>query len=215
MKRASGRVRHLVRVELVIAVAHRGALCYPSQRAAALELAELLDLGASTIRRALADETLAAELALAVVRRLPIHLDPVSRGVSREEPRLPDPANPLVGRGSPVPPRGRDPLFSTRPRLLSGPAVLPPPSPGRRPRETRRSRFAGRCVLCLVELDAGRALYLVPYDIGTAVYCTDHAPIGLELAQRSFDVLRGRPIAEELTFARPPLPPLDPPAARG
>lgn len=205
-KRASGPVRHAVRVEVLLIVAERGPHPWPSQRAAARELAARLGYGVSTVRRALADPTLAAELELAV-RDLgdPVSHQGATEGATEEPPHT-DPETPQVSdppAGSPPPP---SPHVSTS-ALLYGAAVVPPASPGRRPREVRRSRFAGRCVLCLEELDVGLAWYLVPYDTGTAVYCLDHAALGLAMAQMFYDVTRGRPIPAELElYVRPPKP---------
>ena len=206
MKRASGRVRHAVRVELLLAVAARGPQCWPSRRAAALELADLVDAAASTIRRALADDTLADEVDLAIEARAPFGVDPVihegsqegSQGGSQEGASGPDPAEPLVRDPAPDEHAVGSPLISTSTSALSGPAVVPPASAGRRPKQFRRSRFAGRCVLCLDELVEGRAFYLVPYDVGTSVYCHNDAPLGLAMAQMLHDVERGRPVPEEL-----------------
>lgn len=199
-KRASGRVRHLVRVALVVAVAERGPQCWPSQRKAAAELADLLDLGASTIRRALADETLAAEVDLAIDRQDPVSHPRSHQGATQEPPGSPI-RNPQVGGPADGSPPAASPHVSTSglgPPLLSGASMVPPAAPGRRPKEYRRSRFAGRCVLCLDELEVGRAFYLVPYDTGTATYCVDHAGLGLAMAQMFYDVVRGRPIPAEL-----------------
>lgn len=207
MKRASGPVRHAVRVALVVAVSARGPHPWPSQRAAAVELAEALGYGVSTIRRALADWTLADEVAAAIAPRDPVS-HPGSQPGSHEEPPQEPPANPLAADPTEAGDAGPTPHVSTRHPLLSGPSVVPPASAGRRPKEYRRSRFAGRCVLCLDELDTGRAFYLVPYDTGTAVYCLDHAPLGLAMAQMFYDVTRGRPVAEELElYIRPTKPP--------
>jgi len=202
-KRASGRVRHLVRVEVLIVVAERGPTPWSSQRGAALELAERLGLGASTIRRALADPTLAAELELAVgTRPDPVSHQGATEGATREPPIRPG-DDPQVDATAAADEVGASPHLSTRP-LLYGASEVPPASPGRRPREFRRSRFAGRCVLCLEELTAGRAFYLVPYDVGTAVYCLDHAALGVAMGQMFYDVTRGRPIPTELElYVRP------------
>ena len=212
MKRASGPLRHRVRVELVLAVAARGPQCWPSRRAAAEELAEVVDAAASTIRRALSDPTLAAEVDLAIELRRPFgddQLDPVSQegasgGASRgasstdpENPQVTDPADEAADEVA---------LHSSTRALLSGPAEVPPVAAGRRPREVRRSRFAGRCVLCLEELAAGRAFYLVPYDTGTAVYCHDHAGTGLAAGQMFYDVVHNRPVPDELElYVRRPI----------
>ena len=193
-KRASGALRHRVRVELVLAVAARGPHPWPSQRAAALDLAELVGAAPSTVRRALADPTLADEVALAIGRP---GEPPGSHEGSHQGATDPHLENPQVSDPPADEAVELTPLVSTR-ALLSGPAVVPPVAPGRRPREVRRSRFAGRCVLCLDELAEGRAFYLVPYDGGTAVYCHDHAGTGLAAGQMFYDVTHGRPVPEEL-----------------
>lgn len=193
-KRASGRLRHAVRVELVIAVAQRGPHPWPSQRAAAAELAELVDAAPSTIRRALSDPTLAAEVALAIGRP---GEPPGSHPGSHEGATDPTAENGQVDDPPPAPPDEVTPHSSTR-ALLSGPAIVPPASPGRRPSAFRRSSFAGRCVLCLDELPLGRAFYLVPYDASTSVYCHNDAALGLAMAQMFYDVTRGRPVPDEL-----------------
>ena len=208
MKRASGRVRHAVRVELLVAVAARGPQCWPSQRAAATELAELVDAAPSTTRRALSDPTLAAEVALAIERRHsfghPVSHEGATEAAS-ERASATDPEKPQV-----TDPAGEDlvepALHSSTRALLSGPAEVPPVAAGRRPREVRRSRFAGRCILCLDELPEGRAFYLVPYDTGTAVYCHDHAGTGLAAGQMFYDVVHNRPVPDELDlYVRRPI----------
>lgn len=208
-KRASGRVRHLVRVELVAAVAERGPHPWPSARRCAAELADRLDLGVSTVRRALADPTLAAEVSLAIGNPA----DPVIHDGIHPQSRPAPPGSPDPEPLADAPPDAVDPdaapYVSTRPLLSDGPAVLPPASAGRRPKEYRRSRFPARCVVCLVELEAGQAFYLTPYDTGTTTACLEHAPLVLAAAQMTFDVIRGRDVPEALElFVRPnPLPP--------
>ena len=205
MKRASGRVRHAVRAEAMVLVSVLGPQPFPSIRAAARALEERLPFALSTIRRALADDTLADELELLVDHGS--HRGS-HQGATRE-PADEAVANPQLDEPPTTPPPAPTPNSSTshsQPRPDPGPAQLPQPPRGRRPKEYRRSSFPGRCVVCEEELDIGLAFYLTPYDTGTVTACLEHAALALAGAQMLYDVARGRPVPEELELVIRPRP---------
>ena len=197
MKRASGAARHAVRVAVVELVNELGPQPFPSIRAAARAIAELVDYAESTVRRALSDWTLEAELELLVD---PVSHEGARQGATREPGREPG-ANPQVVEPEPAPYPEATPYVSTRPLSDggdAGPMQHPRPSHGRRPKEFRRSSFPGRCTVCSLELEHGEAYYLTPYDTGTVTACLEHAPLALAGSQMLYDVTRGREVPTEL-----------------
>lgn len=132
-KRASGAVRGAVRAALVLAVTQRGVHCWPSQRAAARELSEALGVSLSTVRLALADETLEGERGLAIRVCRPfgkVSPDPVGQSVSQSFGQCsadnPGSANALVD--------GIDPESVVEAPIYTSPAP-PTPDAGRDPSE--------------------------------------------------------------------------------
>lgn len=204
-KRASGRARHAVRAEAMVLVSQLGPQPFPSIRAAARAIAELVPYAFETVRRALNDDTLTDELELLVDHG---NHEGTTEGTTREpqgnhiaKPQLDDP--PVA---TPPPPT---PYVSTSHSQTGhdpGPAQLPQPPRGRRPKEYRRSSFPGRCVICEEELELGHAFYLTPYDTGTVTACLEHAALALAGAQMFYDVARGRAVPEELELVIRPRP---------
>lgn len=211
-KRASGRVRRAVADALAQSVADRGHGCFESCRAAARELARLLELGESTVRRALADWSIADAVALAVAAEPKTGLPSEPRGepegatqgatVSHGEPPSPSTTtgieNPQVEHPFLDTPEVRLPedhtsCSSTRPDLpAAGCSALPDDQPlptdlQRRPKKVTRSQHDGVCSLCRTFLDEGQALMLTPYRGSPRLFCLDHAELGLEVAQSEWD----------------------------
>lgn len=178
---------------------------FDSVRQAADALAEALPWSPETIRRALRDPRLAAEVDRLVDPR------PTARPTARptKSPSDPRDPSPQVNDAPPAPHPETTPHVSTRPLSDSadpGPSQHPRPVHGRRPREVRRSSFPGRCVICSLELEVGDSYYLTPYDTGTITACLEHAALALAGAQMLYDVSRGRNVPEELELVIRPRP---------